>query len=355
MPKISLKIREQFPILKKKMHGKPLVYLDNGATTQKPQRVINAEKEFYETTNANIHRGVYELSEKATAQYESAHEKVASFIGAESFKEIVFTKNTTEAINLVASSLPNEIFRDKKKILVTIMEHHSNLLPWQRLARERGLVLEFVELAQDGNLDLVDLKNKLNNQVAILAVTHVSNVLGTVNPIDRIVKMAHKVNALVLVDSAQSIARLPINVKKNKVDFLVFSGHKMYGPLGIGVLYGRRELLEKMEPFMLGGDMVTTVTRKSATWNNLPWKFEAGTPNIAGGVALGMAVDFIKSVGIPSIWQHEQELVEYVISKLLEIEGLVIVGLENVGEHLSVLSRGRTQRSAPTKRTNENY
>jgi cysteine desulfurase/selenocysteine lyase len=209
-------------------------------------------------------------------------------------------------------------------------------------------VLEFVELAQDGNLDLVDLKNKLNNQVAILAVTHVSNVLGTVNPIDRIVKMAHKVNALVLVDSAQSIARLPINVKKNKVDFLVFSGHKMYGPLGIGVLYGRRELLEKMEPFMLGGDMVTTVTRKSATWNNLPWKFEAGTPNIAGGVALGMAVDFIKSVGIPSIWQHEQELVEYVISKLLEIEGLVIVGLENVGEHLSVLSRGRTQRSSPT-------
>jgi len=346
----SSKIRAQFPILKQKMYGKNLVYLDNAATTQKPVSVINAEKEFYETTNANIHRGVYELSEKATEQYVTAHQKVAKFIGARSFEEIIFTKNTTEAINLVAQSLPRKLFGKNKKILVSIMEHHSNLLPWQRLARETGTLLEFIELTEDGRLDLTDLRKKLTRQTTLLAVTHVSNVLGAVNPIEEIVKMAHKAGALVLVDAAQSVARLPINVKKMDADFLAFSAHKMYGPLGIGVLYGKKNLLEQMTPFLVGGDMVQTVTRNNATWNVLPWKFEAGTPNIAGGVALSAAIDFVEKIGLDNIWQHEQELVNYVLPKLAKIKGLKVLGLDIVGADLRVRPRGNTQRCSLTKR-----
>lgn len=349
MLKIAEKIREQFPILKTKIHGKPLVYLDNAATTQKPISVIAAETAFYATSNANAHRGVYALAERATADYVAAHQRVAQFIGAKSFEEIVFTKNTTEAINLVAGALSDEFFRGKKKILITAMEHHSNLLPWQRLASRRGLRLDFVEITKDGQLDLADLKNKLTEETAILAITHISNVLGTVNPIDKIVKMAHKAGALVLVDAAQSVARLPIDVQKLDIDFLVFSGHKMYGPLGIGVLYGKRAVLEKMPPFLLGGDMVKTVTRENAVWNDLPWKFEAGTPNLAGAIGVVAAIDFIERVGLKDIWKHEQALVNYIMPKLLAIDGLRIVGANDiVGEHLRVLPCGRTQRSAPT-------
>ncbi|MDO8512280.1 MAG: SufS family cysteine desulfurase [bacterium] len=325
MSKISEKIKDQFPILKQKMHGKILVYLDSAATTQKPNSVIAAELAFYTTSNANVHRGVYALAERATADYLAAHQRVAQFIGAENLEEIIFTKNTTEAINLVAQSLPKELFK-KKKILVSIMEHHSNLLPWQRLAEESDGSLEFVEFTKDGKLDLADLHRKLTKDVALVAVTHISNVLGVVNPVSKIAHLAHKQDALVLVDAAQSVARLPLDVKKMGVDFLVFSGHKMYGPMGIGVLYGRKVFLEKMEPFLLGGDMVTTVTRKTATWNDLPWKFEAGTPNVAGAMGLVAAIDFIDRIGIKNIWKHEQELVEYLLPRLTEIKELKIIG-----------------------------
>lgn len=326
MSNLLLKIREQFPLLKIKMHDKPLVYLDNAATTQKPNSVIATELAFYTTSNANVHRGVYALAERATADYLVAHQRVAQYIGAESLEEIIFTKNTTEAINLVAQSLPKELFKKKKKILVSIMEHHSNFLPWQRLAQEINGSLEFIELTKEGLLDLVDLRRKLTKEVALVAVTHVSNVLGVVNPVSEIVRLAHKQDALVLVDAAQSVARLPIDVEKMGADFVVFSGHKMYGPLGIGVLYGRKKLLEQMEPFLLGGDMVKTVTRESATWNDLPWKFEAGTPNVAGAMGLVAAIDFIEHIGLKNICRHEQELRNNVIPKLENIEGLKIIG-----------------------------
>jgi len=319
-----MNIKEEFPILKKKMRGKQLVYLDNAATTQKPSSVIFAEKEFYENSNANIHRSVYELAEKATESYIAAHSKVANFIGANE-DEIIFTRNTTEAINLVAFSLEKKVARGKK-ILVTIMEHHSNFLPWQRMAERTGAVIDFVGVTSDGYLDIDDLHQKLTKDTALVAITHISNVLGTINPVKDICRLAHEVGALVLIDAAQSAARTKLDVKKIDADFLVFSGHKIYGPLGIGVLYGKQELLEEMPPFLLGGDMVKEVSKERAKWNELPWKFEAGTQNIAGAVGLSTAIDFLSNIGLDKIWAHEQELVNYIIPKLLAIDGLKIIG-----------------------------
>jgi len=318
------KIREEFPILKSTMRGKQLVYLDNASTTQKPKAVILAEKEFYENSNANIHRSVYELAEKATESYVAAHANVANFIGADE-DEIIFTRNTTEAINLVAFSLEKKITRGKK-ILVTIAEHHSNFLPWQRMAERTGAVLDFVGITPEGYLDMDDFRRKLSKDTAMVAVTHISNVLGTVNPVEEICQLAHEVGALVLVDAAQSAARIKLDVKKIDVDFLAFSGHKIYGLLGIGVLYGKRKLLEEMPPFLLGGDMVKEVSKERATWNELPWKFEAGTQNIAGAVGLSAAIDFLNNIGLDQIWAHEQELVNYVMPKLLAIDGIKIIG-----------------------------
>jgi cysteine desulfurase/selenocysteine lyase len=333
-------LREKFPILKKQMHGKQLVYLDNASTTQKPMAVILAEKEFYENTNANIHRSVYELAEKATESYVAAHSSVANFIGAD-MEEIIFTRNTTEAINLVAFSLEKKIARGKK-ILVSIMEHHSNFLPWQRMAESIGATLDFVGITSDGYLDMDDFRQKLTKDTALVAVTHISNVLGAVNPVEEVCSLAHEVGALVLIDAAQSAARIKLDVKKIDADFLVFSGHKIYGPLGIGVLYGKRKLLEEMPPFLLGGDMVKEVSKNGATWNELPWKFEAGTQNIAGAVGLGTAIDFLNNIGLDKIWEHEQELVNYIIPKLLAVNGLRIIGPKTSGgqniERAGVLS-----------------
>ncbi|TSC72693.1 MAG: cysteine desulfurase / selenocysteine lyase [Parcubacteria group bacterium Gr01-1014_38] len=319
-------LRAQFPILSRNMRGQPLVYLDNASTTQKPQRVIDAEAQLYETLNANVHRGVYELSEQATEAYVAAHEAVARFINARSAEEIVFVRNATEAINLVASSWGVEHLKRGDQILLTAMEHHSNIVPWQEVARRTGAELRWVECTADGRLDLDDLHSKLTDRVRLVAVTHVSNVLGTVNPIAEIIREAHQVGARVLVDAAQSISRLPIDVQAFDADFLVFSGHKMYGPTGIGVLFGRRELLEAMPPYIRGGDMVKTVTREQATWNDLPWKFEAGTPNIAGGVALEETIRFLSEIGMERLWAHEQALVAHALPRLRNVPGLTVLG-----------------------------
>lgn len=321
-------LRAEFPLLARTMRGYPLVFLDNASTTQKPQRVIAAEVRFYQTINANVHRGVYELSEEATAAYVAAHEAVARLIGAASVEEIIFVRNATEGINLVAAAFsqgPWAIGPDTT-ILLTAMEHHSNIVPWQRLARAKGATLAFVELTPDKHLDLEDLKAKLARHPALFSLTHVSNVLGTLNPVPEIVALAHEAGVPVVVDAAQGIARLPVAVANWGADFVVFSGHKMYGPTGIGVVYGKRERLEAMEPFLTGGDMVKTVTREEATWNDLPWKFEAGTPNIAGGVALGETARFLTELGLENVWAHEQALVAYTLPKLQAVPGLKLLG-----------------------------
>lgn len=320
-------LRRQFPILARTMRGAPLAYLDNASTTQKPQRVIDAEKSFYETLNANIHRGVYELSEQATAAYVGAHEAVARFIGATGPEEIIFTRNATEGINLIVWTWGIANIRQGDRILLTAMEHHSNIVPWQALARGSSATIDWVELTSGGELDLDDLDRKLALKPKVVSVTHISNVLGTVNPIAEIARRAHAVGAVVVVDAAQSVSRLPVNVQELDADFLVFSGHKVYGPTGVGVVYGKQALLDSMGPFLTGGDMVKTVTREKATWNDLPWKFEAGTPNIAGGVALGETVRFLEELGMENIWKHEQGLVEYSLPKLRAVPGLRLFGL----------------------------
>lgn len=319
-------VRTQFPILTRAMRGRPLIYLDNASTTQKPQRVIDAETAFYETQNANIHRGVYELSEEATAAYVAAHETVARFIGAASAEEIIFVRNTTEGINLLVWTWALQHVRPGDRILLTAMEHHSNIVPWQAFARGGRAALEYVELTPDGQLDLEDLDRKLAQKPKIVSLTHVSNVLGTVNPVAEVARRAHAAGAVVIVDAAQSVSRFPIDVRELGADFLAFSGHKMYGPTGVGVVYGKREHLESMGPFLTGGDMVKTVTRERATWNDLPWKFEAGTPNIAGGVALGETVRFLEEIDMRNVWVHEQMLVRYALPRLQAVPGLRLLG-----------------------------
>ncbi|MBI4017918.1 MAG: cysteine desulfurase [Candidatus Aenigmarchaeota archaeon] len=313
-------IRRDFPIFS----GRKLVYLDSAATSQKPKHVIEAMKSYYERTNANVHRGVYKLSEEATQAYEDAHRKVAQFIGADSWDQIIFTRNATEAINLVAYSWGLANVRKGDEILVTRMEHHSNLVPWQFVAKRTGAKLKFIEIDKDGNLELDKLDKLITNKTKLVAVTHVSNVLGTINDIEKITKIAHQKGARVLVDAAQSVPHMPVRV--GDADFVVFSGHKMCGPTGIGVLYAKRELLEKMEPFLYGGDMISKVTYEGAEWNALPWKFEAGTPNIAGGVGMGAAIDYLQSIGMDNVRAHEIELTEYAIQKLSKIKEVTIYG-----------------------------
>lgn len=317
------RIREDFPILKRKINGHPLIYFDNTATTQKPVQVINAIKEFYEKYNANIHRGVHTLSQEASELYEKAHEKVADFINAD-WREVIFVRNTTEAINLVANILDLE----DGEVVVSMMEHHSNLVPWQ------DKNLKVVNIKKDGTLDMEDLKEKITKKTKLVAITHVSNVLGTINPVEEIGKMAHEVGALFLVDGAQSVPHMPIDVRKMDCDFLAFSGHKMLGPTGVGVLYGKKDLLEELPPFLKGGDMISHVWVDKATWNELPWKYEAGTPNIAGGVGLGAAVDYLKSIGVENVRRHEEELVRYALDGLSSL-GVEIYGPEERGGLIS--------------------
>jgi cysteine desulfurase/selenocysteine lyase len=330
------RIRADFPILKRTVHGKPLIYLDSTATSQKPQSVLDAMDDYYTTCNANIHRGVYQISEEATRRYEEARARIARFIGARSSREIVYTRNATEAMNLVAYSWGRANLREGDVVLLSKMEHHSNLVPWHILARERGIVLRYLDVTPRGTLALDNLHDMLEG-VRLVSVTHMSNVLGTINPVEQIIAEAHSVGALVMLDAAQSVPHLPVNVKAMDVDFLAFSGHKMCGPTGIGVLYGKKDLLKNMPPFLGGGDMISTVTLEEFTPNELPWKFEAGTPAIAEAIGLGAAVDYLSAIGMAEIHRREQELTVYALEKIRGLPGVTVYG-PDAGEKGGVIA-----------------
>ncbi len=322
-----LKIRRDFPILDRETRpGVPLVYLDSTATSQKPEAVIHAMDDYYRRSNANIHRGIHTLAEEATAAYEAARQRVVNFIHSPSPRQVVFTRNTTESINLVAQTWGRAFLKNGDVVILTEMEHHSNLVPWQILAAERGLRLEFIPVTPDGLLDLEAYRQLLGLQPRLVAFTHMSNVLGTINPAEEIIRLAHQVGAVTLVDGAQSVPHFPVDVQALDVDFMAFSGHKMCGPTGIGVLYGRRVLLEAMPPFLGGGDMIKRVHLRSFTPNDLPHKFEAGTPAIAEAIGLGVAVDYLSGVGMQAIAAHEREIVAYTLDRLAEIPGLSVFG-----------------------------
>ena len=323
------KIRKDFPILKRKVHGKPLIYLDNAATTQKPRQVIQAMNDYYEGYNSNVHRAVHKLSQEATAAYDDAHEKVARFIGAKGMQEIVFTKNTTESVNIVAAALPQLLqLKSGDEIVLTQMEHHSNIVPWQQAAKKIGAKLRFLEIDGNGELKVQQLQSIINKKTKVVAFTHVSNVLGTINPAKEVIAAAKEVGALTVVDAAQSVPHMPVSMKDLDCDFLAFSAHKMLGPTGTGVLYGKEELLERMEPLLYGGDMISEVSFDSAKWNELPWKFEAGTPNVAGAVGLATAVDYLQNLGMENVQGHEKALTKAAMAKLQQVDELTIYGSE---------------------------
>ena len=332
MPIDPLKIREDFPILKRKVNGHPLIYLDNAASSQKPKQVIEAITMFYENHYANIHRGVHTLSQEASEAYEEAHAKVARFISANGSEEIVFVRNTTEAINLVAYSWALRQLKPGDEILTTLMEHHSNIVPWELLSQLKDIHVKYVGITKDGVLDYPEFEEKLSQRTKLVTVVHVSNVLGTINDVRRICRLAHEVGALVLVDGDQSVPHMPVSVKELDCDFLAFSGHKMLGPSGIGVLYAKKEILESMSPFLGGGGMISKVRFDTSTkkckidWNVLPWKFEAGTPNIEGGIGLGAAVDYLSSIGMDEVRRYEEELVSYALKRMSELEKIKIYG-----------------------------
>jgi cysteine desulfurase/selenocysteine lyase len=331
------KIKNDFPILKNNKYRKNLVYLDNAATSQKPVSVIRAISDYYENYNANVHRGIYKLSEVASVAYEDAHKKVAKFINAEGFDEIVFTRNTTESINLLAYSL----LRDLKKgdeIVLSEMEHHSNLVPWQQLAKEHGLKMRFIRFDAGCLLDMKHAKSLITKKTKIVSCTHASNVLGTINPVKELAKLAHSVGALMVVDGAQSAPHMKIDVKDMDCDFFAFSGHKMLGPTGIGVLYGKRHLLSRMRPFLYGGGMISKVTLDDTTFQEPPERFEAGTPDISGAIGLAAAIDYLEKIGIENIRKHDEELTKYAIAELKKIQGVSIYGPSAVKDRSAVIS-----------------
>ncbi len=318
-------IRELFPALRQQVYGKQLIYFDNGATSQKPQVVLDTLQRYYALENANIHRGVHYLSQQATSAYEQARRTIQTYIGAKSPDEIIFTKGTTDAINLVAFSF-GELLKAGDEILITAMEHHSNIVPWQLLCERKGCVLKVVPITKKGELDLDAFDTLLNERTKLLAITHISNTLGTINPVQDLIQKAHRVGAKVLLDGAQSIQHLQIDVKQLDCDFYCFSGHKVFGPTGIGILYGKEEILEKMPPYQGGGDMIAKVTFERTTYNTLPLKFEAGTPHIAGAIGLGSAIEFLNSLDLEAAAAHELELTKYAQGILDTFEGLHIIG-----------------------------
>ena len=320
------KVRQQFPILHEKERGKPLIYLDNASTTQKPQCVIDCVNHYYKHDNANVHRGIYELSERATAKYESARQSVRNFINAKRNHEIIFTRGTTDAVNLVASSFGRRFINEGDEVVLSAMEHHSNIVPWQQVCKQLGAHLKIIPMFDDGTLDIEAYERLLNERTRIVAVNHISNVLGTINPIKKMVDIAHDKHIPVLVDGAQAVAHIQVDVEDLDCDFYAFSSHKMYGPTGVGVLYGKEEWLEMMPPYQLGGDMIKTVSFDNTEFNVLPHKFEAGTPNIAGVVGLGDAVHFLQQFDPQQLVDAENALLQYATDALNSVDGLHIIG-----------------------------
>ena len=330
------KIRKDFPILDQIVNDEPLVYLDNAATTQKPKAVLEAVNRYYREDNANVHRGVHTLAERATASYEAARETVRRFINASSTKEVLFTRGTTTGLNWIGR-FAEEILEEGDEVLISIMEHHSNIIPWQEACRKTGAKLVYAYL-KDGDLDLEDFREKLTDRTKFVSITHASNVLGVINPIQEIAQLAHEKGAIMVVDGAQSVPHMKIDVQKLDADFFVFSGHKMAGPTGIGVLYGKEHYLNQMSPVEFGGEMIDFVYEQSATWKELPWKFEAGTPNMAGAIGLAAAIDYLEAIGMDAIEHHEQDLIAYVFPKLQAIEGLKIYGSQDLAKRSGVIS-----------------
>ncbi|WP_243299172.1 cysteine desulfurase [Bacillus litorisediminis] len=319
-------VRQLFPILNQEVNGRPLVYLDSSATSQKPVSVIQTLRDYYEGYNSNVHRGVHTLGTKATDQYEGAREKVRAFINASSTEEVIFTRGTTTSINTVALSYAREHVKEGDEIVITYMEHHSNLIPWQQIAKKTGAALKYIPLEEDGTLSLEKVRETITPDTKVVSVTHVSNVLGTINPIKDITKIAHENGAIMVVDGAQAAPHIRVDVQDLDCDFYAFSSHKMCGPTGIGVLYGKKHLLEEMEPVEFGGEMIDFVGLHESNWKELPWKFEAGTPIIAGAIGLGAAIDFLEEVGLDNIAEHEHSLTEYAMHKMSQIEGITIYG-----------------------------
>jgi len=319
-------IREDFPILREQAHGHPLIYFDNAATSQKPRNVLDALRNYYEHENANVHRGLHELSSRATAAYEKSRQRVANYLGAASADEIIFTRGTTESINLVAQAWGGKFIRARDVILLTEMEHHSNLVPWQLLAERTGAQLRFVPVRHDGTLALDQLPSLLTREVKLFGFTHVSNSLGTINPVAQLCQKARAVGALTLMDAAQSVGHLPINVRELGCDFLAFSGHKMCGPTGIGALYGRAEILDSIPPWHGGGEMIVSVTLEKSAFKKAPHRFEAGTPNIAGAIGLAAAIDYVERIGRSAIFEHDTQLTGYAMERLAELPGMRVLG-----------------------------
>ncbi|MED4269863.1 cysteine desulfurase [Geobacillus stearothermophilus] len=319
-------IRALFPILHQDVNGHPLVYFDSAATSQKPLPVIEALDRYYREYNSNVHRGVHTLGTKATDAYEGAREKVRRFLNAQSAQEIIFTRGTTAALNLVAASYGRANVKEGDEIVITYMEHHSNLIPWQQLAKQTGATLKYIPMQEDGTIDLRDVEATVTEAAKIVAIAHVSNVLGTINPVREIARIAHERGAVVVVDAAQSAPHMKVDVQELDCDFLALSGHKMCGPTGIGVLYGKKKWLEQMEPVEFGGEMIDFVELYDSTWKELPWKFEGGTPIIAGAIGLGAAIDFLEQVGLDAIAAHEHELAQYALERLAGIDGVTVYG-----------------------------
>ena len=333
---LQSEIKSDFPTLNQKINGNDLVYLDNAATTQKPNSVINSVNEYYKKTNSNIHRGVHTLSQEATEKYENARMKIAKFINSTTEKEIIFVRGATEAINLVANSYVRPLLQPNDQIIITEMEHHANIVPWQIVCKEKEAELKILPMNSKGELIVDELEKIITNKTKFMAINHVSNSLGTINDVRKIVEIAHKHNIRILIDGAQAVQHIPIDVKEIDADFYCFSGHKIYAPTGIGVLYGKKKLLDEMPPYQGGGDMIKSVTFEKTIYNDVPNKFEAGTPNISGAIGLGTAIDYIQDIGIETIAKHESDLLNYATEKIKEIKGVRIIG--NAKDKASVLS-----------------
>ncbi|WP_375090648.1 cysteine desulfurase [Peribacillus sp. RS7] len=331
-------IRKLFPILDQEVNGQPLVYLDSAATSQKPAAVIEAIEQYYRGYNSNVHRGVHTLGTKATDAYEGAREKVRKFINASSTEEIIFTRGTTTSLNTVAKSYGGANVKEGDEIVISYMEHHSNIIPWQQLAKEKGAVLKYIPLQEDGTISLDDVRATITDATKIVSIMQVSNVLGVINPVKEIAKIAHDHDAVMVVDGAQSTPHLKVDVRDLDCDFFAFSGHKMVGPTGIGVLYGKKELLEKMEPIEFGGEMIDFVGLYESTWKELPWKFEGGTPIIAGAIGMGAAIDFLEEIGLDKIERHEHKLAAYAMEKMSAVEGLTIYGPKDAEKRAGVVT-----------------